>query len=244
MKIQNTKTYHLDRLKFLVYGAPGVGKTSLAGTIDGRVLLISAEAGTLCLAHKDIDVIDVTVDEKGNQVDKEHRIDRFGKIYQYLIQPEAREKYDWIFIDSLTEVSQNLLEMLMEQMSGEKDGFKMWGEYAKRARGLIKSFRDLPFYNVVFTALETEDRDENNRRLMRVDMQGKIGKQLPAFFDEVFWMHSDPETSVRMLTTKQTDREVAKDRSGKLDMNEPPDLGAIFKKISGNQPTNQTGGNK
>jgi len=236
MKVTSTKTHSANRLKFLIYGAPGVGKTTLAATLNEPVLVISAEAGLLSLAGHDIDVVDITVDDDGNRIKKEHRLNRLLKVLAWLEEPATREKYKWIFIDSLTEISENLIENLRLVYPDMKDGLKLWGDYAKKARSMVKAFRDIPHYNVVFTALEKEDKDENNRRYVKVDMSGKIGQQLPAFFDEVFWFHveqiSKTETR-RLLLTSPRENVIAKDRSGKLELLEPPNLQAIVDKIWG-----------
>jgi len=236
MKIQSTSTHSAKQLKILVYGAPGVGKTTLASTINEPVLLISAEAGLLSLADHNIDVIDITTDDDGKPIPKERRLARLGEVIRYVQSEEAMKKYQWLFIDSLTEISQNLIENLQLVYPDAKDGLKLWGDYAKKSRSLVKSFRDLPHYNVVFTALETEEKDDNGRRYIRVDMQGKIGKQLPAFFDLVFRMHLVEDVKgkpVRVMTTQTRENVVAKDRSGKLEDKIEPNLGAVANTIRG-----------
>lgn len=235
MDIKNTATMGLDRLKMLVYGAPGVGKTTLASTLPGRVLIVSAEAGTLSLAGHSIDVIDVT-EHEGKALLPDMRIRKLNKVLGLLNGPDFQSKYDWVFVDSLTEISQTVLEAaqdaaqrLAAETGKAQDGFKLWGDYARTCTALVKAFRDLPGYGVVFTALEAEDKDENGRRFMRVDMQGKVGKQLPAFFDEVFRMSVD--SGARALQTEAGATVIAKDRSGRLDTVEPADLGAVVAKI-------------
>ena len=243
MQITSTKIVANQTLKFLIYGNPGVGKTTLAGTIGESTLLISAEAGLLSLAGKDIDVIDLAVDKDGKTIPKEKRLAELGKVLVFLEKPETQAKYKWIFIDSLTEISQNLVENLQLVWPDAKDGLKLWGDYAKKSRSLIKAFRDLPHYNVVFTALQTEDTDENNQRFIRADMQGKIGKQLPAYFDEVFWLHIEQGGTKRFLLTETREKIAAKDRSGKLLPIEAPNLNDIAAKIRGVKNANdvQTG---
>ena len=236
MKIHSTKDHGAKALKMLIYGGPGVGKTTLAGTISEPVLVISAEAGLLSLSDKNIDVIDITLDDDGKLIPKERRLARLGEVMQFVQTEESKAKYKWLFIDSLTEISQNLVENLQLVYPDAKDGIKLWGDYAKKSRSLVKSFRDLPHYNVVFTALEAEDKDENGRRYIRVDMSGKIGKQLPAFFDEVFRMHLIEDingNAIRILTTAPMENVVAKDRSGKLKDKVEPCLTTIADIIRG-----------
>jgi hypothetical protein len=102
-------------------------------------------------------------------------------------------------------------------------------------RSLVKSFRDLPKYDVVFTCLSEVDKDESGMRVTQPQLVGKFAAHLPALLDEVFYLHTatNAETGekTRTLVTEGSDRMVAKDRSGALEKFEPADLSAVFKKI-------------
>lgn len=230
MKVTSTKSQSINRLKILIYGAAGVGKTTLAASLKEKVLIVSAEAGLLSLADRDIDTIDLTLDDDGKQIEKENRTQRLVKVFEYLMTDAARKKYQWVFIDSLTEISQNVTEALAAIYTDPKDARQMWGEYSKKMRSLVKTFRDIPYYNIVFTALDAIDKDENNRRHTHPDVQGKIGKSLAGFFDEVFYMYIDADEK-RVIRTGPTDLLQAKDRSGKLELLEVPNLQIIADKI-------------
>lgn len=236
MLVSNSKSYSIDAIKILILGESGVGKTKLAATIGEPTLIISAEAGLLCLADSDIDVIDISRDDKQNPVPTDKRIDRLREAYAYLLTKEARDKYRWIYIDSLTEISQNLVEQLQREFPERKDALVLWGEYAIKQKAIIKLFRDLPYYNVVFTALVTTNQDELNRKYLGVDIAGKIAHRVPALLDIVLYMQAvkqEDGTVKRVLCTLKDDRYIAKDRSGKLNQYEPADLGLIIKKIRG-----------
>ena len=231
MKITNTKNLSAtSSLKMVIYGTSGTGKTTLAKTIGESTLLISAESGLLTLSGSDIDVIDISQDDNGNVIPKEKRIARLGEVYQFLLSDEAKKKYRWIFIDSLTEISQNLVECLQAEFPDRKDSLVLYGENSKRLRSLVKSFRDLPHYNVVMTALSVIDKDEAGMRFTTIDLVGNFASKLPGFFDEVFFMGVDKDGK-RFLVTETSERMVAKDRSGKLERLEVPDLSVIAKKI-------------
>lgn len=235
MKIKNTKSTDAHKLKMIIYGKAGIGKTTLASTIEKeKVMIISAEAGLLSLAGKDIDVIDISIDDDGQEIPRPERVARLGKVYQFMVQQEQRKKYDWLFIDSLTEISQNLIESLQEVYPDKKDGLNLWGDYNKKMMSLIKTFRDLPYYNVIFTALDKTEKDENGRRYMTIDCNGKIGDRLPGLFDEVFWMHAielEDKTQKRQMLTGTHENIAAKDRSGRLNEIESPNMQQIIDKI-------------
>ena len=234
MKITNTNTLSKYALKMLIFGEPGAGKTTLAATIQEPTLIISAESGLLSLQGKSIDVVDISTDDAGNVIKKEDRIKRLLEVYQYICTDEARKKYKWIFIDSLTEISQNLIEQLNVEFPDRKDSLVLYGENAKRMRGLVKAFRDLPFYNVVMTALSKTDKDEAGFRFTGVNVTGKIADTMPGLFDEVLYLYVDAEGN-RSLITNKTDKLMVKDRSGKLDKLEKPDLHHIASKIKAEQ---------
>ena len=176
--------------------------------------------------------MDITTDDEGRVIKKEDRIKRLGDAYAYLMTPEANEKYDWVFVDSLSELSQAMMDQLNTEFPDRKDSLVMYGENSKRMRSLVKSFRDLPNYNVVFTALSDIDKDENGARFTTVQMVGSISKQLPAFFDEVFYLYANEDGERALLTTGDS-KVIAKDRSGKLDRIEKPNLAMVASKIKG-----------
>lgn len=238
MKIGNTSNEGKHLIKALIYGESGAGKTTLAGTIAEPTLVISAESGLLTLKNKKIDVIDISQDDHGSIIPKEKRIARLGEVYQYLLTDEARSKYKWIFIDSLTEISQNLIEQLNQEFPERKDSLVMYGENAKRMRSLVKSFRDLPYYNIVMVALSIIDKDENGLRYNAFDLVGGFSAKLPGFFDLVMYLGIDKDGK-RVLITEKSDRVIAKDRSNSLAKLEAPDLSVIASKINKTKENNK-----
>lgn len=236
MLIKSTKNISHSSIKMLIYGLSGVGKTTLAKTIGEPTLIISAESGLLSLADAEVDVIEITTDDNGNVLSPSDKIARLAQVYKYLLNPETQKKYKWVFIDSLSEIFQNLIEHLYTQFPERKDALPMWGEFSKKTRSIIKSFRDLPNYNVVFTALSIREKSEEGRFVTTLDLNGKIQHQITAFFDEVFYMTIATDADgndKRLLLTQNTENTVAKDRSGKLNKFEEPNLGLIARKIKG-----------
>lgn len=234
MKIGTTSQDTLSSVKCLIYGLPGVGKTTLAGTVDSA-LIISAEAGLIPLRDKSIDVIDISIGDDGSLIPRPMRAQKVMEAYKFLLTDEARKRYKWVFIDSITEIAQNISEQCNQEFPDRKDSLVLWGEYNKRMRGLVKAFRDLPGYNVVVIALEVEDKDDIGRRFPAIDVPGKISQQMPQFFDIVMRAVSvqKEDKIARALLTQGGDKFIAKDRTGKLSAQEPMNFSTIFKKING-----------
>ncbi|MBU0613676.1 ATP-binding protein [Patescibacteria group bacterium] len=224
-----------SRIAVVVYGSPGVGKTSLLRTIpEGeKACVISAESGLLCVR----DLIE-SKQVEGFEVGS---LDEMREVYSFLLTSQAKDRYKWIFIDSLTEIGSRAVEQMQTEYPLEKDKFKLWGAYSDAMTGLIKGFRDLSNYSVVFTALNSFSEDDYKRRFVEIDLAGgKLKSRLPGYFDEVFYMKTSANEEgklQRYFYTEPTDtprgHAISKDRSGKLNSIEKPDLAYIHNKIFG-----------
>lgn len=236
MKIQSTNLLKNAKPSVLIVGESGAGKTSSAKTLDEPTLIISSESGLLCLADQNMDYIDITQDDDGKPLPKDKRIKKLLEVLKYLQTPESKEKYKCIFIDSLTEISENMIEALNAEFPDRKDSLVMFSENNKRMRILIKAFRDLTDYTVIFTALPSVEKDENNKRFIGPNLVGKLSQTVCGYFDEVFYLNSvlDQEgNNKRYFITSKSDGLMCKDRSGKLEKIEEVNLGKIIKKIRG-----------
>lgn len=227
MKIQKTNSASSKRISCLIYGQPGIGKSFISSTLEGKTLIISAESGLLSLSGFDIDFV---------EIEGKTSSEKLIKLREVFKEISTEKIYDNIFLDSLSEISSIYVEYYQSQFPDRKDSFPMWGEYSKAMKSFVKALRDLTQYNVVMTALEKSDTDDLQRRIFYPEMAGKISTQIAQYFDEVFnfkmFTAKDGEEK-RMLITHPFDNRVAKDRSGKLDKFEDPNLSIIFNKIRG-----------
>jgi len=229
MAIKPITAQSADRMTCLVIGGFGKGKTSLLRTIPENqdVFVVSAESGLLC-------VRDLVVSGRIQGCEVSTFAD-MKDVYRMLVSPDHIKRFKWVFVDSLTEIASRCVEALKKEYPNGKDAIKMWGVYSERMTGLIKAFRDIPNYNVVFTALDTVSQDENNRRYIEASIQGqRVKEMLPSYFDEVFYLEivkDEDGNDVRRLVTQPIENLPAKDRSGMLKTYEPPDLASIATKI-------------
>lgn len=217
MEFTNTKDIAAKYIKVLVHGPAGAGKTRLCATTGGTPLIISAESGLLSLAGTNIAVKEVT-----NMADLE-------AVYNYLL---TDTKFDWICLDSISEIAEVVLSAEKKKTN---DPRKAYGEMQTIMLDLMRGFRDLP-KNIYFAAKQERIKDEvTGGLLFGPSAPGqKIGPAMPYMFDLVFALHSWKDENGIVQRAFQTQKDAqydAKDRSGKLDMIEPPNLGAIYAKI-------------
>lgn len=230
MKISNTSNIHLKPPYICIYGCSGIGKTSTVKSLPhSEVLLLDAESGLASLEGTSVDTISLSRDDSGNFVPEEKRYERLLQFNSFIQEQSAKNKYKYIVIDSLTEIGQNIQKL----MASKHTGFLAWSEYTKAMIDLLKFYRDLGHYTVIFTALEGRIEDNDGASFAYPDIGGKKAKEylLPQF-DEVFRMIADSDKN-RMFVTRTTAKTQAKDRSNKLDELEPANLGEVLKKMRG-----------
>lgn len=230
MKINNTKDIHFKPHYICIYGCSGSGKTSTVKSLPhDQTLIIDAESGLGSLDGTMIDHISLSKDDNGVFIAEEKRFDRLQEIMKFVQQEDTKKKYKFIFFDSLTEAGQNI----QKTMNAKFQGFAAWNEYTKSMMDLLKFFRDIGHYTVIFTALEGRIEDDSGASFTYPDVGGKKAKEylLPQF-DEVFRLFIDAEKN-RHFITRTTSKTQAKDRSGKLDELESPNLMQVINKMKG-----------
>lgn len=174
-------------IKVLLYAHHGFGKTFQCRNFQkryGKGLILSGESGLKSVEDVAIDYIPFTSWD-GNH-DPEADVYSFRGIIQMLSSDEFKESgYKWIAIDSLTELSEQLIATLEKEYAGNGNGFAMWGDYNRLMLGALKWIRDLPIH-VYVTCLAKEEKDANDVTQYWPLVKGaSVSKHVPALFDHV-----------------------------------------------------------
>ena len=209
--------------KILVFGASGAGKTTLCATAPGKTLIISMEAGLLSIKDKDnVTAIEV---KEASEIEEIAQLLESGKL-----------DYDTVCLDSVTEMSEILLA---SEKARSKAPRRAYGEVIEVMTRTMRRFRDLKIH-VIFVAKEDKIRDEQTGVFHHQPMMvgAKLPVQIPYFFDEVLALRTFTEENEegkkiinRWLQTTIGDNYTAKDRSGKLETFEEPNLTHVINKL-------------
>jgi len=236
----------------LIFGEPGVGKTTFMGTVlDHPDLLpclwLDIEGGTTPIADKllhhksDVDVIPLRTLKKLQET-------------QNLLYMEGDNlPYRSLVVDNMTELQSIDMKVIMrEAKANARDPSKIdidvpsqreWGKSREHMRAITRSLRDLPCH--LFTTAHTVDviKDGQPDRIYP-GFGGKAKSDVPGFLNIVGYMTmltergKEPEIRIQTIGSKQV---LAKDRFKKLDhLLINPTIPAIYETIYGTGESNAT----
>jgi hypothetical protein len=182
-----------------------------------------------------------------------------SQTYPDLVQMIAGKRI--IFLDSITDLTRQAMAWArtrpeaFSEKNGKPDSRGAYGLLAREVIGLLKHLQHAPGKTVIFVGILERVTDEFNRTTWQPQMEGgKAGRELPGIVDQVIsmslfaadedsWRHEPERADIRRLVCRAGNPFglPAKDRSGRLDVTEPPDLGALLTKINSPQTTHKKG---
>ncbi|MFN4014758.1 MAG: ATP-binding protein [Reyranella sp.] len=157
-----------------------------------------------------------------------------------------------VFVDSITDLTRQAMAWAktrpesFSEKTGKADSRGAYGLLAREVIGLLKHLQHAQGRTVIFVGILERITDEFNRTSWQPQMEGgKAGRELPGIVDQVIsmslfepegdgWRHDPERADTRRLVCRAGNPYglPAKDRSGRLDVTEPPDLGALLAKIN------------
>jgi len=219
INLKSTGNLAGNGVKLLVYGQAGAGKTSLIPTLPSPIVL-SAEGGLLSIQDAELPYLEITT------------MAELQEAYKWLTESAEAAQFESVAIDSISEIAEVCLNY---EKKVNKDPRAAYGAMQEQMADIIRVFRDLPAKHVYMSAKLEKTQDEMGRILYAPSMPGnKTGQSLPYFFDEVLALRVERDAegnSQRALMCDSDGLWLAKDRSGKLEAWEAPDLSMIIAKI-------------
>jgi len=243
-------------VKLVLLGKSGIGKTTQLKTLpEASTLFVDLEAGDLAVKDWRGDCVrpktwpefrDLVVFLAGPNlalpVDAPFSQAHFDHVCQQFGSPGQLEKYDTYFVDSITVLSRLCLTWAKTQpqafseRTGKADPRGAYGVLGQEMIGALTHLQHARGKHVVFVAILDEVTDDFGRKVFAAQIDGaKTGLQLPGIVDEVITLaelKTDEGEAYRAFVchTLNPWGLPAKDRSGRLELVEPPHLGQLIAK--------------
>ena len=264
-----------QKVNIALFGPSGVGKTTQAASLDpDKTLFLDLEAGTLAIQGWRGDVIDVRKEatkmgvhpwvfaraiicllggpDPSAPAGHPYSADQHAQYAAALGEPAIFDKYDTIFIDSITVASRMALAWAKTQpeafseKTGKADNRGAYGLLGQELTTWLTQAQHISTKNIIVVGILDVGKDDFGRPTFEPQIEGsKAGRELPGIFDEVITLGLFDMSSGQPVfdLVKGTQRGFichqnngygvpAKDRSGRLELIEAPDLGAIIRKVS------------
>jgi hypothetical protein len=152
-----------------------------------------------------------------------------------------------LFADSLTAAGRLCFTWAEQQPEaftdrGRKDLRAIYGLHARSMVSWLSQLQHARERTVIFVAVLEKNVDDFNIATWQPQIEGgKTGRELPAIVDEIItmnWINFGDRKPVRafVCTNPNPWGYPAKDRSGRLEQLEPPNLGALIEKLTGPGP--------
>lgn len=226
------------RLKLLLYGDSGTGKTWTASTAPVPVFLLTEPNGLPTIRAARPDAVVVQADEGHGGMDTVRAFLRAAK--DGTLQRETGAQT--VVLDSLNELQRMIRDEIMAGKRGtpQEGTFTLqdWGVLTDRMRGLVRAFRDLPVHVVAITHADVQV-DDSSVRHVQPQFQGKaLPNEIAGYFSAVGLQYrerkldadNNPVTAHRVLLTGPP-TVLSKGLPG-LDPVEDPDLQLWLSKLA------------
>jgi hypothetical protein len=246
-------------VKALLVGLPGIGKTSLLRTLSPEMLattlFVDIEAGDIAVADLSVASIRPRRWEEcrdlacalggpnpGLPATAAYSEAHFNEVMKNS-ELARLASFTTLFVDSLTAAARLDFAWAEQQPEatsdrGRKDLRAIYGVHARSMLAWLNQLQHARGRNVIFVAVLEKHIDDLNIATWQPQIEGgKTGRELPAIVDQIItmqWVDFGDRKPVRAFVCTNPNQwgYPAKDRSGKLDQLEPPNLGALLEKLT------------
>lgn len=211
-------------VKAVLYGGPGAGKTPLINTAPSPVFL-AIEPGLLSMQGSTVSTYKAYEHKDGVAAGVK-------EFFEWFHGSNEVKKFQTLAVDSISEMAEAILRAKMKKFTNK---LQCYGEMSFDVMDILTKLYYTRGMNVVLIAKQHEDPETRRKRpsFPGQDLHTKV----PHFFDEILHYAKLPAGTipgvmqeVKAIRTMETFDIMARDRSGRLNEFEQPDLGAIFQK--------------
>lgn len=203
------------KLKLLLKGGPGVGKTKLLGTAP-NLFVVDAEGGLLTLVDKAVKFYPLGKLAKGAYYDTTMAILDSIEANECVTDDEGNVIVDFsqietIGLDSVSKLSELFKQDIDEKAGNTSNTQALWGDLRSQMIMVMNRFYQLDKHLIV-TVGEAQKVDESDRTYYDLNMQGSYKNTLPHEFDFVLTLVKE---ATRTGTVYYTTSETMGGRTGK-----------------------------
>ena len=244
-------------VKGVLVGRWGLGKTFQLWTLNpSTTLFVDIEAGDLAVKDWPGDSLRPRTWEECRDIavllggpnpalrdGQPFSQDHYDRARQRYGDPAGLEKYRTIFLDSITVAGRLCLQWCKGQPQAFSDRANkpdMRGAYGLMGQEMVAWLTHIQHTrdkHIWFVGILDQRTDEFNRKFYELQIDGsKTGLELPGIVDEVITLAEitngdGPPYRAFVCHTANPWGFPAKDRSGRLELVEPPDLGLLMRKL-------------
>ncbi len=201
MNIISAKDIKPNRLTVLIYGTPGMGKTSLLGNLKGRTLIIDIDKGTSVLAGcENVDIV---------------RLANDAELYALINELKAKCPYNNIGLDTISELERTMLAGLASKNNNGVNQIQDYGKTNNSMMNICRQLREVNA-NIFLTAWEkyTEVYSTSGEKYSRIEplLRDTVKDNVCGLCDIVGRIYYDKESEERMVWLDGRPNIIAKDR--------------------------------